>query len=94
MLNVTEASLCRLSRKLTRKKVAADMAFRFTHTSAGWSLGPDRARSADTVFTHDGRNVLFLDQAVSRAMTHLTLRVGKTATGPRLRLRRMTNEPN
>ncbi len=91
MLNVTERALDRLSRRLTHKKAAGDVALRFSRREGGWKLGPDQARPGDVTFAHDGRNVLLLDEAVSLAMTDLTLDVRKTDAGPRLRLRRIAD---
>jgi hypothetical protein len=91
MFTVTAAALDRLSRKLARKKPTDGVALRFTRRAGGWKLRLDRARPADTEFTHDGRSVLLLDTAVSQAMTNMTLDVRSTDSGPRLRLRRITS---
>jgi hypothetical protein len=76
-----------LSHKLTIGKTPADMAMRFTRGNGGWRLRPDRRRPADTAFTYKGRPVLVLDEAVSEAMTDMTLDVKDTKAGPRLALR-------
>ncbi len=89
MLTVTAGALERLSSKLAGKKARDDEAFRFTRRTGGWKLRLDRARTADTEFTHEGRSVLLLDGAVSQAMTNGTLDVRTTDVGPRLRLRRV-----
>jgi hypothetical protein len=89
MLTVTNAALERLSRKLARKKAATDMALRFKRTEGRWRLRLDRARPDDATFTHQGRKVLLLDEAASKAMTTMTLGVGDTEAEPRLRLRRI-----
>ena len=91
MFTVTAGALDRLSRKLARKKPTDGVALRFTRRAGGWRLCLDRARPADTEFTHDGRSVLLLDIAVSQAMTNMTLDVRSTNSGPRLRLRRVTS---
>ena len=73
MLTVTPAAReCLLSR-LGRKKAADDVAIRFTRREGGWRLRLDRAGPDDTAFTHEGRNVLLLDEAVSKAMANLKL---------------------
>jgi len=86
MFTVTAAARNRLQTKLAIKKASDDEAFRFTRKPGGWKLRLDRARPLDTEFTHDGRTVLVLDQAVSQAMTEMTLDVSSTSTGPRLKL--------
>ena len=91
MLTVTAAALDRLSRKLARKKPTDGVALRFTRRAGGWRLGLDCARPADTEFTHDGRRVLLLDAAVSRAMTNMALDVKRTDSGPRLTLHKATS---
>jgi len=91
MFKVTAAALDRLQRKLTGKKAKDDEAFRFTPRTGGWKLRLDRARPADTEFTHDGRSVLLIDGAVSQAMTDMTLDVKSTDSGPRLKLRRIAS---
>ena len=90
MLTVTAGALDRLSKKLARKKPTDGVALRFTRRAGGWKLGLDRARPADTEFTHHGRSVLLLDATVSQAMTNMALDVRSTDSGPRLRLRRVT----
>jgi len=90
MLIVTAAARARLLSKLERRKAADDVAMRFTRKKNGWKLGVDRARPDDTTFTHGGRNVLLLDTAVTKAMAALTLDAGASATGARLKLRRIT----
>ena len=89
MLNVSKTALDRLSHRLAHRKADADVALRFTRREGGWKLGPDQTRPGDVTFAHDGRNVLLLDEAVSQAMTDLTLDVRNTDAGPRLRLRRI-----
>lgn len=90
MLNVTSAAReCLLSR-LSRKKASEDVAMRFTRKEHGWRLRPDRVSPDDTAFTHEGRNVLLLDEAVSKAMSNMELDVRVTEGGPRLTLRRIT----
>ena len=91
MLTVTTAALDRLSRKLARKKPTDGVALRFTRRAGGWRLGLDRARPADAEFTHDGRSVLLLDEAVSHAMTNMRLDVRSADSGPRLKLHRVTS---
>ena len=87
MLTVTMAARERLSSKLTHKKAADDVAMRFTRREGGWRLRLDRARPDDTAFTHDGRNVLLLDEKVSQAMANITLDAKTTEAGSRLTLR-------
>lgn len=91
MFTVTAGALDRLSKKLALKKPTEGVALRFTRRTGGWRLGLDRARSADTEFTHDGRRVLLLDVAVSQAMTNMRLDVRSTDSGPRLKLCRVTS---
>ena len=91
MLTVTASALDRLSRKLARKKPTDGVALRFMRRTGGWRLRLDRARPADTEFTHDGRSVLLLDAAVSQAMTNMALDVRSTDSGPRLRLHKVTS---
>jgi hypothetical protein len=88
MLNVSKPALVRLSHRLAEKEAADDQALRFTAHENGWKLSPDRARSGDVTFAHDGRNVLVLDASVSEAMADLVLDLRRTDAGPRLRLRR------
>lgn len=90
MLTVTKPALERLSLKLASKKAADDMALRIKRAKDRWRLRLTRARPDDAAFTHEGRKVLLLDEAVSQAMTTLTLDVRQTETGPRLKLRRST----
>lgn len=87
MFTVTAAARDRLSAKLAGKNANDDEALRFTRKPGGWKLRLDRARPADTEFTHGGRTVLVLDRAVSQAMTDMTLDVRSTESGLRLRLR-------
>ncbi|MBP7936339.1 MAG: hypothetical protein KA354_16995 [Phycisphaerae bacterium] len=87
MLTVTPAARERLTRKLTRKKAGKNEAMRFTRKPGGWRLSVDRAEANDTAIVHDGKILLLLDEAVSRAMTNATLDVQDTDAGPRLRLR-------
>jgi len=91
MLTVTTAALDRLQTKLTGKRAKDDEAFRFTRRTGGWKLRLDRARPADTAFTHGGRSVLLLDGAVSQEMTNLTLDVRATDSGPRLKLKKLAS---
>jgi hypothetical protein len=91
MFTVTAAALDRLSSKLASKKANDGEAFRFTQRTGGWRLRLDRPRPADTAFSHDGRSVLLLDEAVAQAMAHMTLDARKTDSGPRLKLRRVTS---
>jgi len=90
MLTVTAAARVRLLSKLDRRKAADDVAMRFTRLKNGWRLRLDRARPADTAFTHEGRNVLLLDAVVAKAMAALTLDASTTDAGVRLTLRRPT----
>ena len=92
MLNVTKPALNRLSCRLVHNEAAKDVALRMTRRAGGWKLGPDRQRPGDVTFAHAGRNVLLLDATAADAMADLTLDVGKTDAGPRLRLRRIANE--
>ena len=89
MFTVTIGALNRLSKKLARKKPKDGVALRFTRRTGGWRLGLDQPRPGDTEFSHDGRSVLLLDAAVSRAMTNMTLDVKSTDSGSRLTLRRI-----
>ncbi|MCK6456599.1 MAG: hypothetical protein L6Q92_08735 [Phycisphaerae bacterium] len=86
MLTVTPAALERLSRKLVYKKAAEGAALRFVRARKCWRLKLDRPRPDDATFTHEGRRVLVLDQAVAEAMAAMTLSVHSTEAGPRLRL--------
>lgn len=86
MLTVTVAALDRLSKKLAHMKAAQDAAMRFSRGDGGWRLHLDTARPADTLFAHEDRTVLVLDEAVSEAMTDMTLDVKDTEAGPRLSL--------
>ena len=87
MLTVTPAARERLARKLARKKAGEDEAMRATRRPGGWKLSVDRAHAADTVILHEGRIVLLLDEAASRAMTNATLDVQESDGRPRLKLR-------
>jgi hypothetical protein len=89
MLTVTAGALDRLSTKLESKKAEEDEAFRMTPRTGGWKLHLDRARPTDKEIKHDGRSVLLLDEAASRAMKDRTLDVRATHAGPRLSLRRI-----
>ncbi len=93
MLTVTTPALDRLSDRLTTHDGVTDVAMRFTRREGGWTLGPDRPRPGDTSFMHNGRNVLVLDQAVSKGMADLILDVRHTDAGARLKLRRVKS-PN
>ena len=88
MLAVTKAGLERLSRKLARKGAADGMALRFKRRERGWTLRLDHESAGDTAFTHDGRKVLLLDEAVSKAMANMTLDTRKSGERSRLRLYR------
>jgi hypothetical protein len=88
MLTVTPAARKCLLSRLSRKKVAGDVAMRFTRREGGWRLRLDRAGPGDTAFTHEGRKVLLLDEAVSQAMAHMKPDVRATEAGTRLKLRR------
>jgi hypothetical protein len=90
MLTVTEAARDRLLSKLVSKKAAKDEAMRFTRRKGGWKLCLERACPDDATVVHQGRNVLLMDQAVSKAMTAMALDVRQTDGGPRLTLRRTT----
>jgi hypothetical protein len=89
MLTVTPAARKCLLSRLGRKKAADDVAMRFTRREGGWRLKLDRAGPDDTAFTHEGRNVLLLDDAVSKAMANMKLDVRTTKGGSRLRLCRI-----
>jgi hypothetical protein len=86
MLTVTVPARARLLSKLVRRKAAGGVALRFTRKTGGWRLRVDHARPDDKAITHEGRNVLLLDRAVSQAMTHMTLDVRETKAGPSLTL--------
>jgi hypothetical protein len=88
MLSVTKPALERLSHKLTRRGVAKGMALRFARGEGRWTLLLDRQSAGDTAFSHDGRTVLLLDQAVSEAMADLTLDARKVGQRSQLKLRR------
>lgn len=92
MFVVTEAARDRLSRKLAEKEPTDGQALRFTRREGGWRLRLDRPRPDDTVFDHEGKNVLLLDAKVASAMAALTLDVSSTDFGARLRLCRFTEE--
>jgi hypothetical protein len=89
MLTVTPAARQCLLSRLGHKKAADDVAMRFTRREGGWRLKLDRAGPDDTAFTHEGRNVLLLDDAVSKAMANMKLDVRTTKGGSRLRLCRI-----
>ncbi len=88
MLTVTKTALGRLSNRLARKKAAQGMALRFTRREGGWTLRLDHESADDTAFTHDGRKVLLLDEAVSKALANTTLDVRKSDPKSGLRLYR------
>ena len=88
MLTVTKPALERLFRKVTRRGVAEGMAMRFARQDARWTLLLDRESAGDRVFSHDGRTVLLLDEAVSEAMADMTLDTRKVGRRTRLKLRR------
>lgn len=89
MLTVTPAARDRLSEKLIDKKAKDDQAFRFTQRKGGFRLRLGRAQRDDTAFTHEGRTVLLLDEAVTKAMVALALDVRGTESGTKLKLRRV-----
>jgi hypothetical protein len=88
MLSVTKPALERLSRRLTRRGVAEGMALRFARQDGRWTLLLDRQSAGDTAFSHDGRTVLLLDEAVSEAMADMTLDAKMTGGRSRLKLHR------
>lgn len=88
MLTVTKTALDRLSRRLARREAAEGMALRFTRREGGWTLRLDHESAGDTAFTHDGRKVLLLDEAVSKAMADMTLDTRGGDQQSRLRLYR------
>lgn len=88
MLSVTKSALERLSRKLTRKGVAEGMALRFSRQKGRWTLLLDRQSAGDEAFSHDGRTVLLLDEAVAGALANMTLDARKIDGRSRLKLRR------
>ena len=87
MLTVTKPALERLSRRLVRKGAPDGVALRFMRREGHWRLLLDHESAGDTAFSHDGRKVLLLDEAVSQAMANMTLDTKKTGERPRLRLR-------
>lgn len=87
MLKVTDAARNRLLSKLMLRKGSEGEAFRFTRKKGGWKLRIDHARPNDTKLTHNGRDVLLLDQDVSRNMSKLTLDVTSMDSQQRLTLR-------
>jgi len=90
MLDVTPAAReCLLSR-LDCKNAAADVSMRFIKRKDGWRLRLGHQRPDDTAFTCEGRNVLLLDADAARAMATLTLDAKRTASGTRLKLRRIS----
>lgn len=91
MLNVTAAARARLLTKLVRKNAADDVALRFRREKDKWRLQLDRAAPDDTVFAHEGRNVLLLDEAASKDMDLMTLDARNTDRGARLKLHRVTH---
>jgi hypothetical protein len=90
MFTVTEAARGRLLTKLVDRKAAEGEAFRFTRKKGGWKLSLDRPQPNDTKMAHEGRNVLLLNDDVSRNMTKLTLDVINADTKPRLTLLGLT----
>jgi hypothetical protein len=88
MLTVTTGALGRLSSKLTCRNAGEEMALRFTRALGGWRLSLDSVCPADKTFSHEGRKVLLLDSTASKAMRNMTLDVRSTRKGPRLSLRR------
>jgi Fe-S cluster assembly iron-binding protein IscA len=92
MLNVTEAARNRLLSKLVHKKLADDVAMRFTPKENGWRMRPDQVRPHDTEFTHQGRKILVMDTTVSEAMSALTLDVIQSDKGARFKLHRPPRE--
>lgn len=89
MLTVTEAARARLLTKLDRKNATDDVAMRFTRVEKGWRLDLGQASPDDTVFAHEGRNVLLLDAAAAKIMDTMTLDVRNTEKGTRLKLRQL-----
>lgn len=94
MLKVTQAARGRLLSKLMGRKAADGEAFRFMRKKGGWKLRLDRAQPNDTTLVHEGRNVLLLDQDVSRNMTKLTLDVTSYESKQRLTLRTIPKSKN
>ena len=90
MLTVTKPALDRLPRGLARKEAVDGMALRFTRRDGGWTLRLDHESAGDTAFTRDGRKVLLLDEAVSKATENMTLAIRKSAQ--RSELRQYRNE--
>ena len=87
MLKVTDAARNRLLSKLVSRKASDSEAFRFTRKKGGWKLRIDQAQPNDTKLAHQGRDVLLLDQDVSRNMSKLTLDVTSVDSNQRLTLR-------
>jgi hypothetical protein len=85
MLNITNPALDRLSQRLADRNVSAETALRFTRRTGGWKLGPDQKRPGDVTFAHDGRDVLLLEEDVALAMADMTLDVGRSEAGLKLR---------
>lgn len=94
MLTVTKAALERLSRRLSLKKAADDVAMRFTRRTGGWRLRLGRTGPDDTAFAHEGRNVLLLDKSVSSAMANMKLDVKADEADAGLKLRRIRGLAN
>lgn len=94
MLRVTKAARSRLFSKLVGRKACDGEAFRFTRKKGGWKLRLDHAQPNDTALAFEGRNVLLLDQEVSRNMTRLMLDVTDPDSKPRLTLRNIAKDKN
>lgn len=92
MLTVTKAARERLLSKLVSRSAGDDEAMRFTRRKGGWRLRLERACPDDTTVVHQGRSVLLLDDDVSKAMKSLTLDARPTENGPRLTLRRTSQQ--
>jgi Fe-S cluster assembly iron-binding protein IscA len=66
MLIVTEAAAAHLAQMLDAQKAPPNMAVRFTVEGQSIAMQPDTVREGDSVFQHEARTVLLLDEEMAK----------------------------
>ncbi|MGE5336549.1 MAG: hypothetical protein ACM3PU_01900 [Gemmatimonadota bacterium] len=84
---MTQAAAGYLSNVLDNSEAPQELAVRLMVDDEGLTAVIDEERPGDTIFHHDGRKVLLLDDHASEALTARTLDLRPTEDGQRLGLK-------
>ncbi len=88
MMTVTDRALSQLSRMLDEADLSEGAAARLVVDDQGCpGIHPDTERAGDSIWEHEGRTVLLVDEQVAESVDERTLDTMKTEEGVGLKLR-------